>query len=68
MKNNQKLPNILRNQKFYFIFCIQKMYLISAKGYESAGVDLLRIKKTGKIWVSMKNAQDGLGDKSIFLI
>ena len=42
MKNNQKLPNILRNQKFYFIFCIQKMYLISAKGYESAGVDLLR--------------------------
>ena len=44
------------------------MYLISAKGDESAGVDLLRVKKTGKIWVSMKNAQDGLGDKSIFLI
>ena len=45
------------------------MYLISAKGYESAGgVDLLRVKKTGKIWVSMKNAQDGLGDKNIFLI
>ena len=44
MKNNQKLLNILRNQK-YFIFCIYEMYLTSAKGYENAGVDLSRVKR-----------------------
>ena len=45
MKSNQKLPNILRNQKFYFIFFIYKIYLISAIGYENEGVELLRVKK-----------------------
>ena len=32
------------------IFCIYKMYLISANGYENVGVNLLRVKKTGEIW------------------
>ena len=40
------------------------MYLISAEGYKNEGVDLLRVKKTGKIWISMKNAQDSLDVKN----
>ena len=41
-----------------------KMYLISAEEYKNVGVDLLKIRKTGKIWVSMKDAHNGLGVKS----
>ena len=42
-----------------------KMYLISAEGYKNAGVHILRIRKTGKIWASMKNVQDVLGVKNM---
>ena len=42
-----------------------KMYLISAKGYENAGAHFLRIRKTGKIWRSMKNVQDTLAVKNM---
>ena len=35
------------------------MYLISAEGYKNAGVHLLRVRKTGQIWVSMKNVRNG---------
>ena len=42
-----------------------KMSLISAKGYENAGVGHLIIKKTGELWVSIKDVGDGLGVKSI---
>ena len=31
------------------------MYLISAEGYKNANVEFLTIKKTGEIWVSMKD-------------
>ena len=41
------------------------MYLISAEGYVKAGVDLLRIKKTGETWTKMKDVQDGLGVKNM---
>ena len=41
------------------------MDLISAKGYTNAGVHFLKIKKTGEIWVSMKDVGDGLGVKNI---
>ena len=41
------------------------MYLMSAEGYKNADVCFLRIKKTGIIWASMKNAQDGLGFQNI---
>ena len=41
------------------------MYLISAEGYTNAGVCLLAIRKTGKIWISMKNVHDGLDVKNI---
>ena len=50
---------------FIFFFCIYKIYLISAEGYKNAGVNILIIKKTGEIWVSMKNIHDGLGVKNM---
>ena len=37
------------------------MYLKSAEGYTNAGVYLLKIRKIGEIWVSMKNVHDVLG-------
>ena len=42
-----------------------KIYLISAEGYENAKVDLLTIKTTGEIWVSMKDVGSGMGVKNI---
>ena len=41
------------------------MYLILAEGYKNAGVNFLRIKKTGEIWTEMKDVQDGLGVQNI---
>ena len=41
------------------------MYLISAKGYKSANVEFLKIKKTSEIWVNMKNVGSGMGIKNI---
>ena len=35
--------------KCYFIFCIYKMYLISAEGHKNASVHFLRVRKTGEI-------------------
>ena len=34
-------------KNIFLFFCIYKMYLISAEGYKNAGVNFLRIKKTG---------------------
>ena len=45
--------------------CIYKMNLISAEGYKNAKVHFLKIRKTGEIWVSMKDIGDGLGLKNI---
>ena len=42
-----------------------KMSLISSEGYKNAGVLYLTIKKTGEIWVSIKDFGDGLGVKNI---
>ena len=52
---------------FFFLY-IYKMYLylISAEGYKNADVHLLIIKKTGKIWASMKDAGSGMGVKNIW--
>ena len=41
------------------------MCLISAGGYKIAGVSHLTIKKTGELWVSIKDVGDGLGVKNI---
>ena len=42
-----------------------KMYLISAEGYKNAKVDLLAIKTSSEIWVSMKDVGSGKGVKNI---
>ena len=42
-----------------------KMYLISTKVYEKAGVRLLTEKEIGIVWASMKNVQNGLGVQSM---
>ena len=41
------------------------MYLISVEGYTNASVNILKIRKTGEIWVSMKDIGGGLGVKNI---
>ena len=45
--------------------CIYKVYLISSEGYKNANVHWLKIKKSGEIWVSMKDVGDGLGATNI---
>ena len=40
------------------------MYLISAEGYKKAKVNFLKIRKTDKILVSMKNLRNGLSVKN----
>ena len=37
------------------------MYLISTQGHTNVNVHHLRIRKTGEIWVSMKDIGNGLG-------
>ena len=44
---------------------IYKMDLISAKGYKNAVVNFLKIRKTGELWISIKDVGDGLGVKNI---
>ena len=41
------------------------MYLISSEGYKNANVEFLTIKKTGEIWVSMKDVGSSIGVKNI---
>ena len=41
------------------------MCLISAEGYENAGVRFLRVRETGEIWSSVKDVNKGLGVKNI---
>ena len=44
MKNNRKLPNILRRQFLFFLFLAYKMYLILDQGHTNKGVCPLRVK------------------------
>ena len=41
------------------------MYLISAEGYKNASVHFVRVRKTSKIWPSMKDVHKGLGVKNM---
>ena len=41
------------------------MYLIIKEGYKTANDYCLEIIKTGKLWVSMKNVDNGLGVKNV---
>ena len=53
------------SSKKSFFFCMYKMYLISAEGYKNAEVDAKIVRKTGEIWVSMKDVGSGMGVKNI---
>ena len=41
------------------------MYLLSAEGYKNTSVHFLTVRKTGKIWPSMKDVHKGLGVKNM---
>ena len=41
------------------------MCIISAEEYINAGVDILKIRKTDEIWVSMKDSGSNMGIKNI---
>ena len=41
------------------------MNLISAERYKNAKVRFLKIRNTGKLWISIKDVGDGLGVKNI---
>ena len=45
--------------------CTYKMYLISVEGYKNACVHFLKVRRTGEIWPSMKDAGSGMGVKKI---
>ena len=41
------------------------MYLISTKGYKNENVEVLTIKTTNEVWVSMKDIDNGIFIKNI---
>ena len=41
------------------------MNLISAKEYKNAKIHSLEIRKTGELWINIKDIGDGLGVKNI---
>ena len=53
------------SKKYIFCVCMYTMYLISAEGYKNAEVDAKIVRKTGEIWVSMKDVGSGMGVKNI---
>ena len=50
---------------YIFLLCMYKMYLISAEGYKNAEVDAKIARKTGEIWVNIKDVGSGMGVKNI---
>ena len=44
---------------------LYEMYLISAEGYKNTDALFLKVRKTGKIWSSMKDSGSGMGVKNI---
>ena len=53
------------SKKIIFFLCMYKMYLILPEGYKNAEVDTKIVRKTGEIWVSMKDDGSGMGVKNI---
>ena len=64
-ENSKIIKHFLLSKKLIFFLCMYKIYLISAEGYKHAKVDFLTIKKTGEIWVNMKDVKIGMGVKNI---
>ena len=48
-----------------FIFCMYKMYPISAEGYKNAKVGFKIVRKTGHLG-NMKDVGSGMGVKNIY--
>ena len=68
MKNCQKLLSILCHQKkIIFFLCIYKTYLVSAEGYKNAEVDAKIVRKTGEIWLGMKDTGSGMDVKAYLI-
>ena len=55
----------MSSKKIIFFLCMYKMYLILPEGYKNAEVDTKIVRKTGEIWVSMKDDGSGMGVKNI---
>ena len=64
-KQSKIIEHFMSSKKFIFFLCMYKMYLISAEGYKNAEVDAKIVRKTGEIWVSMKDVGSGVGVKNI---
>ena len=52
-------------KKIIFFLHIYKIYLVSTQGYNNTGVDVLKIRKTSKIWPSMKDIGSGVAVTNI---
>ena len=51
----------MSSKNFIFFLCMYKMHLISAGGYKDANVELLTIKTTSEILVTMEDVESGIG-------
>ena len=59
------MSNLCHQKTLFFFLCMYKMHLISAGGYKDANVELLTIKATSEISVSMKDVGSGKGIKNL---
>ena len=55
----------MSSKKIIFFLCMYKMYLILPEGSKNAEVDTKIVRKTGEIWVSMKDDGSGMVVKNI---
>ena len=69
VKNNQKLLNILRHQKFLFFFFLRmyKMPNIDKKKYENNNIEAIA-DGIGKLWLNEKHIEEKLGNKNLPVI
>ena len=51
----------MSSKNFIFFLCIYKMHLISVGGYTDPNVELLTIKTTSEILVTMEDVGSGIG-------
>ena len=67
VKNNQKLLNILSQQKIYLCVCVcvcvYKLYTFSTKTWSK--IDLEAIKHNNKKWIYEKHLEEAVGYKNL---
>ena len=68
VKNNQRLPNILRNQKSCVCVCVcvctYKMVDISKKSYENNGIEVI-VDSVNALWLNERHIEEQLGHKNL---